>query len=506
MVKSKKNDSKLQFLQRKLIFILLAIIFLLIVFTFSNYGTTFDEQDVLALGKNTLLFYASFGRDTSFLKLSIEPEFFLTHGSILEITRTSLLQSLSLNSIEYYHLFLALFSLLGFYFIYKLVLLITKSYTASTVSFFFLLFMPRFYGDIFTNSKDIGAAVLLLPTIYFSIKYFSEQKISTSIVIGMLFALVVSLRPALLYIYLIFLVISLIQSVLTQSFKKYLKFQAVTFSTFVVLFYLSSPYLLLKPLEILNIISASEKYPYPGAILFQGIMYNPESIPWYYLPTWITITTPLVTLLFFAIGVVYLIYSIFKENLSLKLLYSYLLLIFFVPLILIFFKKPVIYDAWRQFLFLSGPIVIISALGVFSLIKSGKIIRYMSFLILLLGAIFIAREMVFLHPYQYIYFNSLVGGLENAHNKFETDYWGATFKEATDWIKDNKTKKDKKLYVFPCIPHLAIPYLGSQMEINNEKAKIRYCFTRWGKNNEQDGKVVYEVKRKGVVLNIVKQK
>jgi hypothetical protein len=39
-------------------------------------------------------------------------------------------------------------------------------------------------------------------------------------------------------------------------------------------------------------------------------------------------------------------------------------------------------------------------------------------------------EMVRLHPYQYVHFNHLVGGIEGADNKFMLDYWGLSFKQA----------------------------------------------------------------------------
>jgi len=41
-------------------------------------------------------------------------------------------------------------------------------------------------------------------------------------------------------------------------------------------------------------------------------------------------------------------------------------------------------------------------------------------------------QMVSLHPYEYAFFNDLVGGTRNAAGLFETEYWGASLAEATD--------------------------------------------------------------------------
>jgi hypothetical protein len=45
-----------------------------------------------------------------------------------------------------------------------------------------------------------------------------------------------------------------------------------------------------------------------------------------------------------------------------------------------------------------------------------------------------------LYPFQNLYFNELTGGLKGAHGRFDTDYWGQTYKEATEWLKGNDLK------------------------------------------------------------------
>ena len=38
--------------------------------------------------------------------------------------------------------------------------------------------------------------------------------------------------------------------------------------------------------------------------------------------------------------------------------------------------------------------------------------------------------MVYLHPYEYVYFNQLIGGTLGAEERFETDYWATSYREA----------------------------------------------------------------------------
>ena len=39
-----------------------------------------------------------------------------------------------------------------------------------------------------------------------------------------------------------------------------------------------------------------------------------------------------------------------------------------------------------------------------------------------------------LHPYEYIYYNRLVGGVQGAFRRFELDYWGTSYREAAAYL------------------------------------------------------------------------
>ena len=45
------------------------------------------------------------------------------------------------------------------------------------------------------------------------------------------------------------------------------------------------------------------------------------------------------------------------------------------------------------------------------------------------------------HPYEYIYYNSIVGGLAGAHNDYKfpeaTDYWATSYRQGMAWLNEN---------------------------------------------------------------------
>lgn len=491
---------------------LIFLLLFLIIATYKDYGTTFDEGDMIALGKSALSYYESFGKNLTYLKLSSEPEYFLTHGPIAEAARAIIADISGNHSIDFYHLVAALFAISAFYFIYKITLAITKNQFLAAMSFLLLLVTPRFFGDIFTNTKDIVPAGLILGVIYFAFQYLTgKRKPIHLIAIAVFTGIAVSLRPALGYIYVLFLGTSLFAALSDKKslrifFLDQLKIFIIALSTY----YLASPYLLQKQLFIIDAISASEKYPFPGAILFQRIMYNPKGLPWYYLPFWISISTPIITLLFFAVGNFYIIRSFLDKEKVKEYILIFIFLIFWFPIVFVFFHKIVIYDAWRQFLFLAGPLNLIAILGLYSLIKTrNKVVIFLTLILLFVNFFVTAKEMIRLHPYEYIYFNSFVGGLSGAYRVYETDYWGASFKVATDWIYQNRNfyaSEDGNVYISPCRPFFVIPYLKPGLIIDDGKAKIFYCFTRFDEDKREQGQIIHTVSREGVPLNIIKLK
>jgi hypothetical protein len=53
-------------------------------------------------------------------------------------------------------------------------------------------------------------------------------------------------------------------------------------------------------------------------------------------------------------------------------------------------------------------------------------------LAILPGMIWIIR----LHPYEYIYYNNLVGGVQGAYREYELDYWTTSYREAMEKVNE----------------------------------------------------------------------
>ena len=120
-----------------------------------------------------------------------------------------------------------------------------------------------------------------------------------------------------------------------------------------------------------------------------------------------------------------------------------------------------------------------------------------------------------LHPYQYIYYNSLVGGVNGAARQYELDYWGTSFKEAAEYLNRN-APKDSQIYIFgpeTTFTIYARPDIKVVQDWSNwsEENNSFYflCLTR---NNEdlrrgacRDGDLVFSVERDNGYLSYIKK-
>jgi len=105
-------------------------------------------------------------------------------------------------------------------------------------------------------------------------------------------------------------------------------------------------------------------------------------------------------------------------------------------LFFIVYEKSNVYSSWRQFLFVYPAIVLLAATGfhfLFEYLKweYSKWIAFVFFAALLIHPL---KFMVKNHPYYYMYYNQLVGGLKGAYGNYETDYYYVTQKEASEWL------------------------------------------------------------------------
>lgn len=294
-----------------------------------------------------------------------------------------------------------------------------------------------------------------------------------------------------------------------KSFQLILATGVIAFSATIVFW----PYLWISPFgHFIESITVMAKFPWPGTALLNGVYYPSDGLPRSYLPLLFSIqfTEPLLVIFF--IGLIIGFKQLFFKMKNWEL-WLVVFCWFFVPFTYFTINPSSLYDNFRQLLFFVPPIFIIGGLAIDFLlekIKSNFLQWFFLLLILVPGILALIR----LHPYQYIYYNSFIGGQEGAFRRFEMDYWETSFGEATEFLNEY-AGENSRILVWGSSESVARiardDLIVEALQGGTFDQETGYDFgiqsTRWNRdvNNFPDAPILFSIEKDGAVLVVVKQ-
>ena len=482
-----------------LLFVLLAV---LVAATFGQYGNGFDAEVQDVYGRQILSWYATAGRDSSALHYI---DLFY-YGGLFDM-----LAALA-NLVSPWphwatrHLLEAVLGLVGMAGSWKL----ARRLGGPQSGFFALAslaLMPSYYGMMFINPKDIPFAALMVWSVYFMTHIAEElPRPSRRMIVwfGVTVGLTLGMRVGgvLLFVYLGLLVLATPGNRFAMALRLA---PALPLAWAVMLLFwpwaLVSPFA--HPWEAMRHFSAMN-----GNIgtLFFGRMVNHAYHPFYYLPVYMAVKLPDLVLALLAGGAILGLTKL-RHGISRPLIPVLLAALF--PLAYTLAANPQLYDAERHFLFLLPALAVLAGLGAARLAE----LRWRP--VLAAAGVALAgwqvAQMVQLHPYEYAFFNDLVGGTRRAAGLFETEYWGSSLAEATGdlshWLAAHHQDRATPWRVAVCgkpsqmgdetDPHI-------QATTDWQHADFFVATTRGACDRRLPGRDIGEVGRDGVPFAIVK--
>jgi hypothetical protein len=271
-----------------------------------------------------------------------------------------------------------------------------------------------------------------------------------------------------------------------------------------------------RPIEAIR---AAFEFHWNGFVLFRGEFIHAHDLPRSYLPVWFAITLPETYLVALVCAAASLVGLHRKRVPSTRALGVLLIAVAaFLPLALAIALRPVVYDGQRHFLFVLPPLAAVAGVALAGALGRQAYALWLrgAVLAVWLGLLaWTARDMYRLHPYEYVYFNRLSGGLRHAYTRYETDYWGATYKEGIDWVVHNvpPVAEGRRTRVSSCSTNTdermayyvdRWPGASDQFQVvrGYKRADIYVAMTR-DHCAEVPGEVLHVVKRQGVPLLFV---
>jgi hypothetical protein len=259
-------------------------------------------------------------------------------------------------------------------------------------------------------------------------------------------------------------------------------------------------------IDSIRIMSA---YPWLGQVLFDGRYYFPNNLPRLYLPVLFSIQLTEPVLILFWIGCATSVWNVIHHNNAGPITLAAIW--FLIPAFLIIITYRPLYDNFRQLLFLTPPIFILCGVALDALFRVIK--KWMRFcqvaliFIIILPGVYNGLK---LHPYEYIYYNSLVGGTGGAFRRFETDYWMTSSREVAKFL--SRTAQPFSKIVVDGPSNLVSKYTRQDLIIDPKQGGTYgsydyvVLFSRYDRDQAEftNHKPAFIVQRDGAVLAVVK--
>jgi 4-amino-4-deoxy-L-arabinose transferase-like glycosyltransferase len=441
-----------------LLFCLFAVVALLITFKEANNYNFYavDEGFQDQYGQLSLSWYKTHGSDTRFMTTFDPKTYMPQHGPAFEVivaeAQHKFGQPLYTRTL--------VTGLAGFAGILAMALCGFEmgGWWGALLAALGLWLYPRFVGTMFSNSKDVPFAssmVFVLWSVLLLVRHWGKKWVflPISCLVGILIGFATSIRVngILWYPMLGCLLVGWwiyygrdtlkkgkVAGALVKQASAIGIIVGVSFITMIVCW----PYIALNPLHnLIDAIIINSKYPWGGTIDFNGHAYLATKLPRIYVPEWLAIGSPPATILLAIIGILIIGLTLIKKR-AIHLQALVIALVFFIPLGALLVLHPTLYNAMRQFLFITPPLILLAVYGFMSLfdyLRQRKQTLGMIALVLVVLAsqLLVVKDIVDLYPYEYTYFSPFVGGTRAAAGKYETDYEALCTKASTDWLALN---------------------------------------------------------------------
>lgn len=241
-------------------------------------------------------------------------------------------------------------------------------------------------------------------------------------------------------------------------------------------------------------------------VLYQGRYFESRNLPWHYLPTLFGIQLTVPALLLALLGIVELFWKRlqrFSREKDLGVLSAWVLF----PALMVISGFVPVYNNTRHLLFIVPALLLFAASGMRFLFERFRNL-WLKYLLLIVVVVPGLTGIFRLHPYEYLYYNELAGGLKGASGTFALDYWCVSMREVVQEL--NTIAGDHAEIAVDGALTTAQPYARDDLELYIDRGGGTSpdfgigCNRRRPTNQYIQGyERIFSVDRDGVVLSYI---
>ena len=341
------------------------------------------------------------------------------------------------------HLATHLFFLVAVFCGYILAWRLFRDQFLACLAFVVIAFHPRLYAHSFFNSKDIPFLSAILIALLTSHVAFESGSRAWCLLLGMASGYATSIRLwGMLFIpvFGVFFVIDVfrdrrsavrLRAHITHAILYALGFSGILYAAWPLLW--GNPFF-----HLTESFRSLAHVAWGGIVLFNGVSYRGDALPWDYTPVWYWITVPELWLLAGIAGSTWVLVACIRRPLDYLTHvpgrhYVLYLACCLGPVMGMIVFRGVNIDDWRHLYFTYPPFVMLALMCIHKLAQGLRRRMFLAVCALQLAAT--GYFMVYAHPYQQVYFNRFVShGDEYLRTHYDLEYWGTAYKAGLEYI------------------------------------------------------------------------
>lgn len=508
---------------------LLAGLCLLAVAIFRDYGISNDEQVQHRYGELILDYYASGFRDLSLFNYK---NLYL-YGGLFDIVAVLLAKLLPFDPYLIRHLLSAAIGVGGVAATWATARLVAGP-CAGLIALVSLAICGPYFGGMFNHTKDVPFAAAMMGAVYFLLRAARDlpaPRRAHLIGFGVMLGAATGLRAMGLlligYALLFVALASILSSPRMEGMKAATHRAAcgiVRFIPAVLLGYVIMlavwPWAALSPLNPLRAIFSFAHFHYEIRTIVAGEIYKMADVPRWYVPFYLAIKTPLVVLFGTALSLGVWLVAAGRNGLRQfsrqQMEIGFLIFVAGFPVLCEVVAEGPAFTGMRHFLFVVPPLAVLSGIGFDAALKALRDWRRLQVAgaaLLSAALLYNAVVLVRLHPYEYLFYNPLVGGLDGAQRRFAMDYWVNMMPEAVhglqDWLGLEQDPSHRSYSVAVCGEAFSFEnYADKRLRTSPSWLEADFFIAPTHMNCDRvvEGRTVLTIRRLGVPIGVVKDR
>jgi hypothetical protein len=509
--------------------VLIAALIVVAFCTFKDYAISNDEGVQHHYGELIIAYYTSGFADQGLFKF----QNLYLYGGLFDIIAVILSHLVPIDPYDLRHILCALIGIGGIGAAAVTARLIAGP-RAALMTAIALSVCGAWYGTMFNHTKDIPFAAAMMGATFFLIRAarrMPSPRIGDVAAFGLLAGAALGIRVlGLLLVIYAGIAIALYLPWRGQGRRRFaigsLSGLLPALLLAYVIMILAWPWAAVAPLNPVRGLLSFAEFQYGIRTVVDGQVYEMAKVPRLYVPIYILIRMPLLVLFGAALAMTVALLPRLATG-STQLPRRDIVMValtVIVPLVCqVIFHGPA-FTGMRHFLFVVPALAVLAGIGldaaVTALATRGRLVASGALAVVAAGLLWDAGTLVRLHPYEYLFYNRVVGGLEGASRRYDLDYWFSSMPEALNLLETYLRRSEpadagKPTQVYsvavcgerlPFEKTVTLPQLRWDFKAQWDQSEFFIAPTHMNCDGDLDGEIIGTVKRLGIAIAYVKDR